>query len=64
MTQTASMLAVATVFVSLWTVISRQRRGLIYKTKIPTQELELAKSAYNMRGGRNFGILQFVFFLR
>ena len=58
MTQIASMLAVATVFVSLWTLISRQ--GLIHETKVPIQELEPAKSAGGLicEGGRNFGILQ------
>ena len=41
MAQIASVLAVATVFISLWTLISRQRRrGLIRETKIPMQELK------------------------
>ena len=57
MTQIASMLAVATVFVSLWTLISTQ--GLIRETKISMQELEPAKSAGGLyAGGRNFGILR------
>ena len=38
MTQVASVLAVATVFISLRTLISRQRRGLIHETNIPMQE--------------------------
>ena len=40
MTQIASVLPVATISISLWTLISRQRRGLICGTKIPMQELE------------------------
>jgi hypothetical protein len=45
MTQMASLLAVATVFVGLWTRISilySQRRGLICEAKLPMtmQELE------------------------
>ena len=44
MTQMASVLAVATVFIRLWTLISTfdslRRGGLIHETKIPMQELE------------------------
>ena len=41
MIQIASVLAVATVFISLWILISRQRGGgLICKAKIHMQELE------------------------
>ena len=41
MAQIASVLALATASISLWTLISRQRRGgLIRETKIPMQELE------------------------
>ena len=47
MTQIASLLAVATVFIGLWTLIStfychcREGGGLIRETKLPMQELEL-----------------------
>ena len=40
MAQIASVLVVATVFISLWILISRQRRGAYMRDKIPTQELE------------------------
>ena len=33
MTEIASVLAVATIFISLWTLISRQRSGVICETK-------------------------------
>ena len=41
MTQIASLLAVATVFIGLWTLFYSQGGGLICKTKLPMQELEL-----------------------
>ena len=42
MTQIASVLAVATVFIGLWTPISTfaRERGLMGETEIPMQELE------------------------
>ena len=49
MTQIASLLAVATVFIGLWTLISTfysQGGGLIREIKLPIQELEL-----KMQGG-------------
>ena len=49
MTQLASLLAVATVLIGLWTLniyILLLGRGLIRKTKLPMQELEL-----KMQGG-------------
>ena len=44
--QMASLLAVATTFIGLWTHFTVRRGGLICETKLPMQELEL-KSAYN-----------------
>ena len=41
MTQIASLLAVATVFIDLWTPFYSQGGGLIRETKLPMQELEL-----------------------
>ena len=42
MAQIASLLAIATVFIDLWTPFySQGGRGLIRKTKRPMQELEL-----------------------
>ena len=52
MTQIASLLAVATVFIGLWTLFYSQGGGLICKTKLPMQELEL-----KMGVGCNHGIL-------
>ena len=46
MTQIASLLAVATVFLDLWTPFYSQGGGLIRETKLPMQELEL-----KMQGG-------------
>ena len=47
MTQIASLLAVATVFIDLWTPFySQGGGGLIRETKLPMQELEL-----KMQGG-------------
>ena len=45
-TQIASLLAVATVFIDLWTPFYSQGGGLIRETKLPMQELEL-----KMQGG-------------
>ena len=46
MTQIASLIAVATIFVDLWAPFYGQGGGLIRKTKVPMQELEL-----KMEGG-------------
>ena len=46
MTQIASLLAVAAVFVDLWAPFYSQVGGLIRETKVPMQELEL-----KMQGG-------------
>ena len=53
MTQIASLLAVATVFIDLWTLLySQGGGGLIRETKLPMQELELnMQGALNARGG-------------
>ena len=52
MTQIASLLAVATVFIDLWTPLYSQGGGLIRETKLPMQELELnIQGALNARGG-------------
>ena len=56
MTQIASVLAVATVFIGLWTLIStfdsQKGGGLIRETKIPMQELEpKVQGAYAWGGG-------------
>ena len=61
MTQIASVLAVATVFVSLWTLISRQRTGAYTQDK-NTYAGTWAKSAGRAytRGGRNCGILWYM----
>ena len=40
-TQIASLLAVATVFIDLWNPFYCQGGGLIHETKLPMQELEL-----------------------
>ena len=40
-TQIASLLAVATVFIDLWTPFYSQGGGLIRETKLPMQELQL-----------------------
>ena len=61
----ASLLAVATVFIGLWTLIStliftvREGRGLLLcETKLPVQELELkVQGGAYVRRGRNCGIL-------
>ena len=52
MTQIASLLAVATVFVDLWAPFYSQGGGLMRETKLPMQELEPKKcrGAY-VRGG-------------
>ena len=55
MTQIASLLAVATVFVEIWAPFYSQGGGLIRETKVPMQELELKMEG----GGRNRGILQY-----
>ena len=59
-TQIASLLAVATVFIDSWTPFySQGGRGLIRETKLPMQELELKMQGGLMReGGRNRGILR------
>ena len=59
MTQIASLLAVATVFIDLWAPFySQGGGGLIHETKLPMQELELKMQGGLMReGGRNRGIL-------
>ena len=60
MTQIASLLAVATVFLDLWTPFYSQGGGLIRETKLPMQELELKMQGGLMReGGRNRGILRY-----
>ena len=61
MTQIASLLAVATVFVDLWAPFySQGGGGLIRETKVPMQELELKMEGGLMReGGRNRGILRY-----
>ena len=41
MTQIASLLAVATVFIGLWTLFTVREGGLIHETKLPMQELKL-----------------------
>ena len=41
MTQIASFLAVATVFIDLWSPFYSQGGGLMCETKLPMQELEL-----------------------
>ena len=46
MTRIASLLAVATVFIDLWTPFYSQEGGIIRETKLPMQELEL-----KMQGG-------------
>ena len=61
MTQIASLLAVATVFIGLWTLIPTfycQGGGLIRKTKLPMQEPEvkMQEGGLFVRGGRNCGI--------
>ena len=64
MTQIASLLAVATVFIDLWTPFySQGGGGLICKTKLPMQELELKMQggAYARGGGRNRGILRYIY---
>ena len=63
MTQIASLLAVATVFVDLCqimgSILQSGRGGLIRETKVPMQELELKMQGGLMReGGRNRGILR------
>ena len=40
MPQISSVLAVATVLISTWTQISRQRKGAYMRDKIPMQKLE------------------------
>ena len=61
MTQIASLLAVATVIIDLWTPFySQGGGGLIRETKLPLQELELKMQGGLMReGGRNRGILRY-----
>ena len=52
MTQIASLLAVATVFIDLWTPFySQGGGGLIRETKLPMQELELEMQGGLMREG-------------
>ena len=60
MTQIASLLAVATVFIDLWTPFYSQGGGLIRKTKLHMQELELKINAGGLmcEGGHNRGILR------
>ena len=42
MTQIASLLAVATILIGLWTLFTvREGQGLMCETKLPMQELEL-----------------------
>ena len=64
MIQIASLLAVATVFIDLWTPFYSQGGGggLICETKLPMQELELKMQGGLMRegGGRNRGILRYI----
>ena len=57
-TQIAGLLAVATVFIGLWTLQSGRGGGLLRETKLPMQELELkVQRGLCTRGGRNCGIL-------
>ena len=51
MTLIASLLAVATVFIDLWTPFYSQGGGLIRETKLPMQELELEMQGGLMREG-------------
>ena len=62
MTQIASLLAVATVFIDLWTPFYNQGGGgLICETKLSMQELELKhRGAYVRGGGRNCRILRYL----
>ena len=55
MAQIASVLAVATVFISLWTRISRQRRGLYARQKYLCRNLSQKCRRWLIRegGGRN-----------
>ena len=64
MTQIASLLVVATVFVDLWAPFySQGEGGLIRETKVPMQELELKmEGGLCTRGGRNRGILWYSIF--
>ena len=58
MTQIASLLAIATVFIDVWTLFYSQ--GL-YARKLPMQELELKmQGGLCARGGRNCGILRYL----
>ena len=60
MTQIASLLAVATVFLDLWTPFySQGGGGLIRETKLPMQELE--QGGLMREGGRNRGILRYYY---
>ena len=62
MTQIASLLAVATVFVDLWAPFySQGGGGLIREIKVPMQELELKMQGGGLmrEGGRNRGILRY-----
>ena len=64
MTQIASLLAVATVFIGLWTfyIYCQGGGGLIRETKLPMQELELKMQGglIHEGGGHNCGILQYI----
>ena len=61
-TQTARLLAVATVFIDLWTHFTVREGGLIRETKLPMQELELKMQGglCARGGGRNHGILRYI----
>ena len=65
MTQIASLLAVTTVFFYLWTPFYSQGGGggLIRETKLPMQELELEMQGGGLmrEGGRNRGILRYMY---
>ena len=62
-TQIASLLAVATVFIDLLTPFYSQGGGLIRETKLPMQELELKMEGGGLmhEGGRNRGILRYMY---
>ena len=62
MTQIATLLAVSTVFIDLWTPSYNQEGVLIRETKLPMQELELKmQGGLCARGGRNHGILRYMY---
>ena len=65
MTQIANVLAVATVFIDLWTLLSTcivdSQRSLIGENKVPMQELEPKVQGRLMHErGHNCGILRYM----